>query len=142
MIVHRIVYLSKRNPNLSSGDIAEILESSRRNNQRHDVTGMLIVSSTMFIQLLEGDEENVRKIFATVAQDQRHSDVRVIVDTKAPNRAFPDWTMGFSEQSDEMLREKAKLPGVMSKEEMFDVLNSKPSLATMLLKKLSAHVSE
>lgn len=141
MFVHRLIYLSNKAPGLNAGDLADILETSRRNNRMRDVTGMLIVTRKMFIQALEGSEGAVHEIFDRIRRDVRHTDVHAIIDAKAPSRAFPDWSMGFSEQSDEALRDQAKLLGIMSTAETFDALNAEPSIATSLLAKLSTDQS-
>jgi len=138
MLTHRLIYISNKAPNLVAEDISSILESARISNQNNGVTGMLIVTRKMFIQALEGEEEAVRAVFSKIKKDPRHSDIRVIVDAKAPARAFPIWSMGFSEQSEEILRGQAASLGIMSKDETYNALNTEPSIATSLLAKLSA----
>ncbi len=137
MSVHRLIYISKRTLGLGADDVAQILESARRNNAPREVTGMLIVTESMFIQALEGDAGAVHEIFGKIMPDPRHTDVEVISDASAPSRAFADWSMGFSEQSDEALKTEADLADVLSKEALFDALGANRSIATRMLSNLA-----
>ena len=47
------------------------------------------------MQVLEGDEADVMKIFADIERDLRHKKVDVLRAEYIQYRNFPDWTMGF-----------------------------------------------
>ena len=47
------------------------------------------------MQLLEGREEDVLKIFAAIETDERHKDVKTLWHRYVQFRDFPDWSMGF-----------------------------------------------
>lgn len=94
MLSH-LVYVSTASEPMSEPDLAGLLEQSRERNERYGITGMLLYKNRRFIQLLEGEEENVQKIFRSIARDERHYDVQLLWSHYAQYREFPDWTMGF-----------------------------------------------
>lgn len=94
MLCH-LVYVSTATHPMGDQDLAELLAQSRERNERNDVTGMLLYKDRRFIQLLEGHEENVQKIFDSIRKDERHADVELLWLRYVQYRDFPDWTMGF-----------------------------------------------
>ncbi|HXZ70515.1 MAG TPA: BLUF domain-containing protein, partial [Streptosporangiaceae bacterium] len=55
--------------------------------------GALLISGDWFAQTLEGDEDTVRALFATIERDSRHERVSVLEDQTAPGRVFARWAM-------------------------------------------------
>ena len=73
--------------------LAGILETSQRNNARTDITGTLTCRDDLFLQLLEGDREDVESLYASIRKDERHRDVTTLVQEIAAQRMFPTWAM-------------------------------------------------
>lgn len=94
-----LAYTSTANWLFSAEDIESILTVSRRNNGRNGITGILIYKSGAIFQVLEGDPVNVRRLYATLKTDPRHSDVTLIYDRPLASRRFKDWTMAFKSYS-------------------------------------------
>ncbi len=80
---------------MSDEDLIYLLLQSRARNARNRITGMLLYRGGHFMQVLEGDEANVMKIFADIERDNRHKSVDVLRAEYIQYRDFPDWTMGF-----------------------------------------------
>jgi hypothetical protein len=53
------VYVSSATRRLSVAELAEILRVSRADNQRDEITGMLLYKDGNIMQVLEGAEEKV-----------------------------------------------------------------------------------
>ena len=100
-----LVYTSSAINRLSENELLDLLEVSRANNVSNDITGMLLYCDRLFIQALEGPEENVHAIFAKITKDPRHSMINVLIDRKLEKRCFPDWSMGFRSYKTDELRE-------------------------------------
>ncbi|WP_100641838.1 BLUF domain-containing protein [Alteromonas facilis] len=93
----RLVYVSKINqPLFDSTALANILAKAREKNAELNITGMLICNYVHFLQALEGDENAVRDLYTTIAQDPRHTDVVLLSETACEERLFGNWRMGFS----------------------------------------------
>ena len=84
-------------------ELSSLLDQSRRNNEQCGVTGMLLYMQARFIakmdgrfiQLLEGRERAVRKIYERIQYDERHHHVMLLTTGYEQKRSFADWSMGF-----------------------------------------------
>jgi hypothetical protein len=56
----------------SEEELIQLLETSRQNNAKIGVTGMLLYKDGNFMQLIEGPEEAVRALHAKISIDPRH----------------------------------------------------------------------
>jgi len=84
---------------LTADELETLLGTSRRNNLRDDITGVLVhivdLDGTRgaFVQVLEGDEAAVEATYARIEKDDLHSDLQVLTRGTAPGRDFADWSM-------------------------------------------------
>jgi hypothetical protein len=79
--------------------LAGILSSARRNNPRDDITGALICRHDIYLQLIEGPPAAIDALYARIAVDDRHDDVRLLHVANVDERLFPDWAMLDDEAS-------------------------------------------
>ena len=70
-----------------------ILGTSRRNNLDVGVTGNLICHSDLFLQMLEGPSEAVRRLYEKILADDRHADIVKLRDEKSKFKLFSSWAM-------------------------------------------------
>jgi hypothetical protein len=73
--------------------LSAILVASRANNSKRDITGALICRSDIFLQLLEGPEQQVVKTYEAIQNDDRHINVFHLLDQPVGKRLFPAWAM-------------------------------------------------
>ena len=73
--------------------LSAILVASRANNRKHDITGALICRSDIFLQLLEGPEQQVKNTYNAIQNDDRHVNVYNLIDRPVEKRLFPAWAM-------------------------------------------------
>lgn len=92
MDVFRAIYTS-RPFGFDTGILRGILMDARRYNERDGVTGALICRADIYLQWLEGPEEQVRRTLDRISRDDRHLEVRLHVAEPAPGRVFGDWAM-------------------------------------------------
>ena len=117
MSLVRLVYISASlladDPN-ERRQIADILLTSRRNNEESKVTGALLATDHNFSQVLEGERDAVEATYERIARDPRHKDIVLILYESIEVRRFPDWTMawiGPSQSAEEAVaRVTSKLP--------------------------------
>ena len=95
MAIRHILYVSSAQGRLPTHELNQILVASRRNNAPVGVTGLLVYEDGNFMQALEGPPEAVSATLARIHADERHRGVQTIIDFMHPDRAFPDWHMGF-----------------------------------------------
>jgi hypothetical protein len=92
-MVKRIRYVSRFESPLSEADIEAIGEQSRCNNERLDLTGLLMASGGLFYQVLEGPDEAVDEVYRKIVEDGRHTDLLLLSTETGVDRQFPKWSM-------------------------------------------------
>ena len=103
MPLHCLVYVSLANKEMSDQDLKGLLKAARNKNEKLNVTGLLLYRDGFFIQALEGEEGTIDALFDRISKDSRHRDVTTVYKKPIKQRAFPDWTMGFSRMDDAVL---------------------------------------
>jgi hypothetical protein len=92
MGLFRAIYTS-RPFGFEEGILNQILAKARRCNLRDNVTGALICRSDIYLQWLEGPEEQVKNTLDRIARDDRHSDMKVQCAVSVSERMFGEWAM-------------------------------------------------
>ncbi|GJL96288.1 MAG: hypothetical protein DHS20C06_01050 [Hyphobacterium sp.] len=95
-MVSRLIYVSTGRHDLQKTDIEDILACANERNSQNDVTGLLLYDGRGFIQMLEGPLDVVDEIFSSIAKDQRHSNISVILTQTDMPRQFGGWSLGYS----------------------------------------------
>lgn len=95
----QLVYVSHAAWPMDPNDLNDILDVSRRNNVKADVSGLLLYLDQSFLQVLEGPIDAVIDTFGRIAHDPRHDGVRLLVQQHVPERLFDGWGMGFDRPS-------------------------------------------
>ena len=90
----RCVYASRLGKSHSPKLLNDILETSRKHNTKHGITGVLVATSDSFIQVLEGGRAQVSETYNAITQDKRHSDVTLLSFEEITQRSFEGWSMG------------------------------------------------
>jgi Sensors of blue-light using FAD len=93
--IFQIFYVSRATSIFDNAAVQSILQISRRNNARCDLTGCLLFSGRYFAQVLEGEESVVQGLAARIAADPRHEGVRFLNEASRAEREYGDWSMGF-----------------------------------------------
>lgn len=75
----------------------DILREANACNAKLGVTGYLLRSHDGFVQVLEGPEAAVTRIYDTISRDRRHHDITLIGSRHLVSRSFPDWSMGYGD---------------------------------------------
>jgi hypothetical protein len=102
----QLVYTSMARPRFTKADIEALLAVSREKNREHGITGVLLYRSGSIVQVLEGEEPAVRRLYTNILGDSRHQNAAVIYTRTIETREFPDWTMGFNCVEVEWWRER------------------------------------
>lgn len=92
MSLFRAVY-SSRPFGFDQAILNSILVDARRANARDDITGALICRADIYLQWLEGPEEQVKKTLERIARDDRHLEMKLHVADSVPERVFGQWAM-------------------------------------------------
>jgi len=90
----RLLYISHATREISEAQIQDILRSSRRNNPALGITGVLVHGGGQFMQILEGPEHAVLRLYVKILDDRRNENCRIIHISPANERMFEKWSMG------------------------------------------------
>lgn len=93
----QLVYYSISSIKITMEVIYDIREISIRNNSKKNITGCLLYHDNVFLQLLEGENENIDNLYESIQKDKRHSTVTLIMKENVKERMFPGWSMAFHE---------------------------------------------
>ena len=91
-----LVYVSTAKKLMEDDELLDLLTQARQKNALHHVTGMLLYHEGTFIQAIEGEKEDLEKIFNSIQLDFRHRNIIKLITGKIAERVFPNWSMGFS----------------------------------------------
>lgn len=94
-MLYKLLYISRAVGEFSDADLQDLLAVSRRNNDRLKLTGLLVYANGQFLQVLEGDKEEVLRLYETISRDERNTDNRIVSQGPIADRMFPAWTMAF-----------------------------------------------
>ena len=85
--LHRLIYVSRslRPPGPEAdAEIADIVLRSAEKNRALAVTGALLIYNGRFIQALEGSYDTLKPLYERIADDPRHTEVRLKAVTARP----------------------------------------------------------
>ena len=83
-----LIYRSQLNLSRPSTELRELVERARIRNARLNITGVLLAKGSDVMQILEGSEESVLKLFRKIRDDKRHSGVVELMRDYGPRRRF------------------------------------------------------
>ena len=91
--MYRLIYKSKSKQAITWDMVRDIMHSSKVHNDEAKVSGVLLATSSHYLQVLEGPYETVNEIFMRIACDQRHCEIQLISFSVIDARIFEAWGM-------------------------------------------------
>lgn len=83
-----LIYRSQLNASCRSAQLAALVERARIRNTGLNITGILLSNGHEVLQILEGAEESVVKLFNKIREDKRHTGVVELMRDYGPRRRF------------------------------------------------------
>ena len=94
--MYRLIYLSTATSiNMGYSDLVDLLSKSQMSNRENNISGILLHKDGEFIQVLEGDKENVLNLFEKIKKDNRHTNVTAFDQKEINERYFSGYFMAF-----------------------------------------------
>jgi len=94
--LHRLFYRSRQTPAMAADldyVVQQIIGVAIRRNRGVGLTGLLLTIQGSFVQVLEGNVDEVRATYARISLDPRHHDLHIISQGPAAQRLFGEWNM-------------------------------------------------
>lgn len=98
MPILQLLYKSRAAALFQPSEVEQILQKSQDANSHRAITGLLLFSEGHFLQLLEGPEEEVRRVYSKIVQDERHTNVETLIENSSGERRFGSWSMAYANQ--------------------------------------------
>jgi len=93
--LYYLIYMSTASKPMTYDALTDLLSDARLHNVHNGITGMLLYQQDTFMQMLEGEEGDVRSLYARISQDKRHKGLHIVHEGHTDKRIFDDWSMGF-----------------------------------------------
>jgi len=87
-VLTTLIYRSQLNASCRSAQLAALVERARIRNTGLNITGILLSNGHEVLQILEGAEESVVKLFNKIREDKRHTGVVELMRDYGPRRRF------------------------------------------------------
>ena len=99
MALHEIVYVSLACEDLTPAQLGKLLANFCASNEKSGVTGVLVYHRREFLQLFEGEADEVLGLYRRIEDDQRHQQIYKLWDGPIAERNFARWSMAFVDQA-------------------------------------------
>lgn len=99
----RMLYASRSSLGVNRADYIRILETSRLKNAKLNITGVLCAGGGHFVQVLEGPQDKVLRLYTTILDDPRHYDCILVGINPIRERLFSEWAMGYIANEPEVM---------------------------------------
>lgn len=93
--MYQLNYHSISSNTLDIEDINDILTKANTINESKNISGCLIYHNNNFVQILEGEKNEVLEVYAKIKNDARHHTVNLLWENEVNDRHFEDWNMAF-----------------------------------------------
>jgi hypothetical protein len=138
----RLIYSSEATPGLAAAELEEMLAESRVRNRVYGITGVLLFVEGAFLQILEGEKDDVLGLMERIQRDPRHRGVKVFYEQEVDERAFASWSMAYLSPSAEEVAKWAELEGATTIGAVLASIESNPGrlpvMVVNILKTLAA----
>ncbi|HEX8021867.1 BLUF domain-containing protein [Mucilaginibacter sp.] len=98
-----LVFVSTAKKLMSDDELLDLLQSARLKNTENNITGMLLYSDGTFMQVLEGEKEDLRRVYNFIQADLRHRNIIVMATGILNERIFSKWSMSFASVNADVL---------------------------------------
>jgi len=95
----RLLYVSQPIGPVTTYVTSSILEISKANNKKKDITGVLCQGSGLYMQVLEGQRSVINALFSRIMEDKRHKEVELLSMEEINQRRYGHWSMALVQLS-------------------------------------------
>ena len=91
----RLIYISRSVGPQTTTVTAQILETARRYNKAHNLTGVLCQGRGLYVQVLEGERSVINGLYRRIVADNRHDHTEIVHFGEIESRQFKEWSMAL-----------------------------------------------
>lgn len=94
MASRQLAFASRARFDLRAAQTSELIATSRANNARDGITGVLLYSGETFLQIVEGEDVAISNLWRRLLLDDRHRELTTLFD-QAGTRWYARWRAGY-----------------------------------------------
>jgi len=128
-----IVYVSSASRSFDERQLLLMLRTFQANNERANITGMLLYKGGNFMQAIEGPKAAVQALFEKIQKDPRHTAVFKLLERPITQREFSNFYMGFQNVDALPPDAPSGINNVLGEEFTADAFRENPGRAHKLL---------
>jgi hypothetical protein len=121
-LIKQVIYVSKP-IDFDKKILDQILLQSAANNEKNNITGALICRSDLYLQFLEGPAHKVDDLYSRINTDTRHSEVKLLEETRSKRRLFSNWAMKGDPAKEWMWTRSEIINGILERLSKDDAMN-------------------
>lgn len=119
-MIRQLLYRSGQLSEFTGPEMGRLLQRARLANARAGIGGMLLYHDGLFMQMLEGPLAAVDALYARIAADVRHCEVRLLVRSERAHALLPGVALAWAETVPE--GGPPAFPGLASDRRALDLL--------------------
>lgn len=96
--------MSSQSRIMSQKSIEEFLFQVREKNKQLTITGILLLIQGKFVQYIEGPADEIDKVYQSISNDKRHTDMILLDSGDLKDRQFKDWSMAYKEVEEKQIK--------------------------------------
>ena len=91
-----ICYKSQVKSTLSILEFESLFNATQTNNDKSNITGVLVKSKDIFFQIIEGEVTTIDSLFEKIKKDNRHSDIIELLNKPISQLSFKAFDTGYT----------------------------------------------
>ena len=105
---HAICYISNLKKELELPEIEALLSQWQEKNENRNIKGLLLYFEGNFFQILEGEKNQVLRLFETIQEDHRHEGIVQVIGRDIEHGSYNGYVVDIVTDEDKYSEE---LPG-------------------------------
>jgi hypothetical protein len=118
-------------------ELTTILRTAEAHNTEHGISGILCFGGGAFLQALEGDRDEINRLYNRIVGDPRHDQCTILRYGRIVTRHFDDWSMKLVGLDDQTTAKRRALVLRHSGSSVFAPLQMTGAQATALLEDIA-----
>lgn len=94
-MLRQLAFASRARPGLRASETSDLIATSRSNNARDSITGVLLYTGESFLQVIEGRDAAIGALWRRLLIDDRHRDLVCLFDRAESDGWFGGWRAGY-----------------------------------------------
>ncbi|MBT8263545.1 MAG: BLUF domain-containing protein [Bacteroidia bacterium] len=95
-MLRTICYVSTASPSLNKEGLSELYKEVILKNTLFNITGILLYSDGNFMQIMEGEADELGALYQNIENDSRHHHLIKLTESNISQRIFENYSNGFT----------------------------------------------